>query len=637
MNEIFKLILSLSISGSIVAIILFVLKPLLKDKFSKVWHYYIWLIVIARFILPFTIQNSFIHTAFIHTESYLSFQTEAQNQQANVPIVAINTLQDTGIQSISLSDNTVQKSRFSYYWDEIQNYIWIIWISIAILIFVQKIIGYRDFIQFIKAGRRDITDSHVLEIYKNACTISNINKPLAIYTNKLASAPMLVGIIRPFIILPSLELSDDEIYNILAHELTHYKRMDIFYKWLTQFAVCLHWFNPLVYRISNEINRNCELSCDESIIKKLNIEEKRSYGNTLIASLNLNGNYINTITSVSLNEDASLLKERLESIMKFKRKPKISIIFSIISMILIVAGTTFTGAYVITETTDKQEMISLSMSDSVQPQSSPALDNSPEDENISDFVLSPSSLYLNESTDINIQQNATQMTIVQPTSSVNSNTRESDAHALDIIKKTGNWRYVESLLPNMSTVGVDIVALETMQKTGNWNHVESMLPYMSNNGIDRVVTLWNQKHSNHTNKSASSYYNAVANNTINEEVQFGIENNYDKLALRAIQETNDLNDIVVLASLISTEVLDNIVTSRVITASDFNKTYALRQHMSTNGIDKLVKDYIDRTHDFGTVGAMLQFMSEEASSYVATKYFQSSDRLYDWIFSPYMK
>lgn len=39
-------------------------------------------------------------------------------------------------------------------------------------------------------------------------------------------------------------------------------------------TICLHWFNTFVYLIGREINLACELSCDETVISKLNTEEK---------------------------------------------------------------------------------------------------------------------------------------------------------------------------------------------------------------------------------------------------------------------------------------------------------------------------------------------------------------------------
>ncbi|MCL1823797.1 MAG: M56 family metallopeptidase, partial [Oscillospiraceae bacterium] len=54
MNEVLKVILSVSVSGGLAALVLLVFKPLYKNRLKKSWQYYIWLIVLLRMILPFT-------------------------------------------------------------------------------------------------------------------------------------------------------------------------------------------------------------------------------------------------------------------------------------------------------------------------------------------------------------------------------------------------------------------------------------------------------------------------------------------------------------------------------------------------------------------------------------------------------
>ena len=58
----------------------------------------------------------------------------------------------------------------------------------------------------------------------------------------------------------------------------------MFYKWLVQFTICLHWFNPLVYLMGREVNNACEFSCDEAVIKNLDNDGIKAYGNTLLIS-----------------------------------------------------------------------------------------------------------------------------------------------------------------------------------------------------------------------------------------------------------------------------------------------------------------------------------------------------------------
>ena len=64
MTEILKTVLSLSLSGSLLILLLFLLRPVIKARLSKRWQYYIWLVVAARLMLPFAPEENFMGTFF---------------------------------------------------------------------------------------------------------------------------------------------------------------------------------------------------------------------------------------------------------------------------------------------------------------------------------------------------------------------------------------------------------------------------------------------------------------------------------------------------------------------------------------------------------------------------------------------
>lgn len=80
----------------------------------------------------------------------------------------------------------------------------------------------------------------------------------------------------------------------------------------------------------------------------MNSEEKAAYGDTLINAME-GGNYKDSIASVTLNENKSLLKERLDSIMKYKKKSKLCILISTILTLTLCFGSAVAGAYTATD------------------------------------------------------------------------------------------------------------------------------------------------------------------------------------------------------------------------------------------------------------------------------------------------
>lgn len=335
MNELLKILLSLSLSGSLLILVLLLCKPLFKAKISKRWQYYIWLVVIARLLLPFSSETNLVGSAFQQIDNAFS-QTDITTQSGH----------DNQIWSITDFNKNAIPAGYNMLNLLIQN-IWLIWLFGAIMLLVWKISVYQSFVKYIKAGRVEVTDIELWERLGTLVEHAGVKKAVSLYTNHLISSPLLIGFFRPCIMLPTLDLSDSDFQYTILHELTHYKRRDMFYKWLVQIAICVHWFNPIVYLMGREINRACELSCDEAIIRNLNTAKQRAYGDTLLNAMGTGGSYKNAVASITLYESKQLLKERLDAIMAFKQKSKMLIVITFVITILFSAGAIAVGAYAV--------------------------------------------------------------------------------------------------------------------------------------------------------------------------------------------------------------------------------------------------------------------------------------------------
>ncbi len=228
---------------------------------------------------------------------------------------------------------------------DVLDYVWVLWIGVALVLFTHKVASYRGFVRFIKLGAEEITDAHVLELYSEEFELSKIKRRLPLCLNNQAVSPMLVGVISPMLILPAMDVSSGELRNILRHELTHHRRLDYLYKWLLQITLCLHWFNPLIYLVVKQINKNCELSCDEGVISRLDSDDRIIYGDALMASLTSQGNYGNFVVSMTMSENGGIIKERLDMIMNYKKKTRPVVLLTLLLTLAMLCGFTFAGAY----------------------------------------------------------------------------------------------------------------------------------------------------------------------------------------------------------------------------------------------------------------------------------------------------
>lgn len=334
MNELLKIVLSLSLSGSLLSLVLFLCKPLFKNRISKRWQYYIWLVVVARLLLPFAPETSIVGALF----------QEADNGMVQADVIPANEQGNTADEpqpgnDVTTGDGSAMQGGETVkpdaplaqtVWGAVLPSLWFVWLAVAFILLIRKITVYQGFVRYIRAGRTEVSDTTLLDSLAQIGEKLGVKRPVELYTNSLISSPLLLGFFSPCIVLPTADFPDSDFEYIILHELTHYKRRDMFYKWLVQFAVCAHWFNPLAYLMGREVSRACELACDEAVIRKLDTKKQREYGDTLINAIGAGGSYNNSLASVTLGESRGLLKERLAAIMSFKKIRKSTAVIAIL-------------------------------------------------------------------------------------------------------------------------------------------------------------------------------------------------------------------------------------------------------------------------------------------------------------------
>ena len=153
-------------------------------------------------------------------------------------------------------------------------------------------------------------------------------------------SPFIIGISNPILVLPDIEFTNIQLDNILRHEITHLKRNDIIYKWFSVFVRCIHWFNPFAYYISKQINIECEISCDLSVVEHMNKAEKIDYVNTIIDIISIN-NKSRNLPVLKMIESKKMLERRFIMIKNNKKTSKIMSIISVLMSIIILSSTAF--------------------------------------------------------------------------------------------------------------------------------------------------------------------------------------------------------------------------------------------------------------------------------------------------------
>lgn len=145
----------------------------------------------------------------------------------------------------------------------------------------------------------------------------DIRRPVGLMRSSAVRSPMMLGLVRPVILLPDRDLTISELDLTLRHELLHLKRRDVAYKAVMLLANAVHWFNPLVWWMAREAGRNLELCCDEAVIRSLNGGGRRAYGQVLLqAAAESSGPALST----RFGSGKGQLKDRLGNLFLKKRR-----------------------------------------------------------------------------------------------------------------------------------------------------------------------------------------------------------------------------------------------------------------------------------------------------------------------------
>ncbi len=350
MNAVFKIFLSMSFSGGLLIVSLLLGKRFLKNKISRQWQYYIWIAVVLRLLLPFGPEVSLLGKTYQAVGQAVTQTAFSPQQQPPV-----NTLEGTpapaaGLEpDIKTANSTAEDGEAVRLFRDIGalliNHAGFIWLAAALGLLIRKITIYQGFIRYITAGLTPVSDTEILDRLSIAAEQAGVKKPVELCVNPLIASPLLIGFFRPCIILPNADIPEKNFQYIVLHEMTHYKRRDVFYKWLVQTAVCLHWFNPLVHLMSREITKDCEFSCDEAVLMKTGYGGAQDYGKTLLDAMVAVGQYRENPGAVTLSENKQLLKERLGAIMNFKQKTAVVKFLTGVLTFCMVFGAAFIGVY----------------------------------------------------------------------------------------------------------------------------------------------------------------------------------------------------------------------------------------------------------------------------------------------------
>lgn len=253
MAELFLTVLNRSISASWLVLIVVALRFLLK-KVPKWVNVLLWGLVAVRLICPFTL------------ESTLSLIPSAQTVSPEIMLSPSPAI-DSGIGAVDQVVNPVITESFTPAPLASANPLQIL-IPAAALVWCAGILlmGLYTLASYWRLRYRVRT---AIRMKDN------------IYRSERISSPFVLGLFRPRIYLPS-HMAELDMYHVIAHERTHIRRRDHWWKPLGFLLLAIYWFNPLMWLAYILLCRDIELACDEKVVKAMNSSQRADYSQALL-------------------------------------------------------------------------------------------------------------------------------------------------------------------------------------------------------------------------------------------------------------------------------------------------------------------------------------------------------------------
>lgn len=164
--------------------------------------------------------------------------------------------------------NLLEYNLFSGF--KILHFLLILWSTGIVFNLGRFIYNYRKILNFIKLCSNELICT---EIDGRKIHVLKIDKE---------SSPFVIGLFKPIVILPSLQLTEKDFKFILKHECIHISNRDLFIKYFYELFVIIYWWNPAVYLFRNHVNQILEIRTDEILTSSYNIEQRFDYIETLI-------------------------------------------------------------------------------------------------------------------------------------------------------------------------------------------------------------------------------------------------------------------------------------------------------------------------------------------------------------------
>ncbi len=324
------------VSSCILILAVIALRYLLRGKISLRLQYALWLLVLARLLIPVSFGSTDISVMSVvekapavqAVESVRDVDTIWQADNGSVQGLPAGAAADNAPLQIApraTSDDQFSRMSSALTLRKVLLPVWWGGAAVTLLVFLTANLCF--------AAR----------LRKSSRPLSVEGASLPVYVARERAVPCLFGLFRPAIYVTQAAADDSELLrHTVAHETTHSRQGDHVWALLRTVCLALHWWNPLVWWAAKLSRQDGELACDEATIRALGESERAAYGRTLIRMACGRG-ASPLLTATTMDGGKTSLHERIVLLAKKPRTAVTAAIVVVLAAALCV-GCTFTGA-----------------------------------------------------------------------------------------------------------------------------------------------------------------------------------------------------------------------------------------------------------------------------------------------------
>ena len=313
-------VFKLNVLAALLIVLVFGVSRFLSKKYSVWWRSWIWLAVSLALLVPVQIPDywNVIHIQIpqqVTEERVPAVREEVRVQgqeAAGETLPTENSL--AASESTDLLENTSQFREQGIQMPSVYQMLAVVWMAVAALYGLYKLLGSYIVQRELKRWSMPVPDKSLEMNYQKLCRKMKVSHPPKLWMNAKVTTPLLTGLLRPRIYLPSDRYTWKELELLLSHELSHYRHHDLWYKLILQLVCIVYWFNPLLHWMRREADQDLEFLCDERIMKDGAHEERMQYNYLLAQTAAQRRNFYGL--STGFNGSLADLKKRMVNIMR---------------------------------------------------------------------------------------------------------------------------------------------------------------------------------------------------------------------------------------------------------------------------------------------------------------------------------